>query len=57
MIAPGFVTHVDSYLALADRSSCVVAFPLDYLTALVFDFGVDDAALDSQDFAHVSAER
>ena len=57
MIVPGFAAHVDSYLALAVRSSCVVAFLVDYLTALVFDFGAYVAALDSQDFAYVSAER
>ena len=57
MTAPGFAADVDSYLTLAVRSSCVAASLLDYLTALVFDSGVYGAALDSQDFAYVSAER
>ena len=51
MVDLGLGVHVEPYLALAVRSSFVVALPSDWLAALVFDSETDDAALDSQDLA------
>ena len=55
MVDLGLGVNVEPYLALAVRSPFVVALPSDWLTALVFDSEMDDAALDSQDLARAPA--